>query len=202
MKLYYSKGVCSLAVRIMLHEMNIACDYEAVDLKAKQTETGVDYLSINPKGAVPALLLDHQELLTETTAILQYLADTYHAPHLLPPVGNDKRYRVLEWLSFVNTDLHKNCSPLFWAKVAEETKQDVFLPKLITKLDFANQHLSSNKFLMGETITLPDGYLFVILLWLARLKLDIATWPNLSRYYADMRKIKSVQQALMEEGIS
>src|SRR5688572_12009519 len=113
MKLYYSKGACSLAVRIILHEIGAACEFEAVDLATKKTETGMDFLKINPKGAVPTLILDDKAILTENAVIQQYLAEKYHATQLLPPLGDMKRYRVLEWLNFISTDLHKSCGPLF-----------------------------------------------------------------------------------------
>src|SRR5690349_3300917 len=110
MKLYYSKGACSLAVRIALHELGIPCEFEAVDLKAKKTEKGADFFKINPKGAVPTLVLDDHTVLTENAVIQQYLADKQKAFEVLPPVNDMKRYRALEWLNFVSTELHKGCS--------------------------------------------------------------------------------------------
>jgi glutathione S-transferase len=201
MKLYYTSSVCSLAVRIILHELEIVCEYEAVNLKLKQTETGEDYLKINPKGAVPALLLDNNELLTENSVILQYLADKYNATELLPPVGDMKRYRTLEWLNFVSTDLHRYCAPLFWSKFSDDTKKNIFTPILNNKLSIVNRHLQRNAFLMGDALTIADSYLFVILIWLAKLKIQMTAWPNLARYCSDMKQQKSVQQALEEENL-
>lgn len=201
MKLYYSKGACSLAVRIAIHEMNIPCQFESVDTKAKKTETGADYLAINPKGSVPALQLDNQEILTENAVIQQYLADTYKATQLLPPINDPKRYRVMEWLNFASTDLHKSCSPLFNPTVPETVKEEIFKPILKNKLNIVNQHLNKNKYLMGEQFTLPDGYVFVVLSWLPHFKFNLAEWPNLSRYFSEVKNRKSVQQALKEEGI-
>jgi glutathione S-transferase len=201
MKLYYTSSVCSLAVRIILHELGISCEYVAVNLKTKQTETGEDYLKINPKGAVPALLLDNNEILTENAVILQYLADMYNAVELLPPVGDIKRYRTLEWLNFVSTDLHRYCAPLFWSKFSDETKQNIFTPILNNKLSVVDRHLHNHKFLMGDLFTLPDSYLFVILIWLAKLKIQMDKWPHLSRYFRNMKQLKSVQQAIEEENL-
>jgi len=201
MKLYYTSSVCSLAVRIILHELGISCEYESVNLKTKITETGLDYLKINPKGSVPALVLNNNDVLTENAVILQYLADTYNAVELLPPVGNIKRYRTLEWLNFVSTDLHRYCAPLFWSKFSEDTKENVFIPILSNKLSIVDRHLHNHKFLMGNLLTLADSYLFVILIWLAKLKINIKEWPNLSRYFVDMKQRKSVQQALDEENL-
>ena len=201
MKLYYSKGACSLAVRITLNEIETPCDYEAVDLKAKKTETGADYFKINPKGSVPALVLDNQEVLTENAAIQQYLADEYKATRLLPPAGNFNRYRVIEWLNFISTDLHKNCGPLFNSNIPDNLKEEIFKPILKSKLNIAEQRLSQRKFLMGDEFTLPDGYLFVILRWVPNFGIELSEWPNLSRYFAELKKRKSVHQALEQEGL-
>lgn len=202
MKLYYSKGACSLAVRILIHELDIPCEYEAVNLATKQTKSGKDYLQINPKGAVPTLVLDNQEVLTENSAIQQYLADTHKATHLLPPVGDLKRYRVLEWLSFISTDLHKGFGPLFNAKVPAEIKETIFIPGLKTKFNIVEQWLNKtkNKFLLGEQLMLPDGYMFVMLSWFPHFKIDLTEYPNLNRYFAELKKVKAIQAALAEEG--
>lgn len=202
MKLYYASSVCSLAVRIILYELDISCEYESVNLKTKQTETGADYLTVNPKGSVPALVLVNNDVLTENAVILQYLADTNNAVELLPPVNDINRYRTLEWLNFVSTDLHRYCAPLFWSKFSDETKSIVFTPILKKKLFIVDSHLRDHKFLMGERLTLGDSYLFVILIWLAKLKVNMNEWPNLSRYFNDMKQRKSVQKALEEEGLT
>jgi len=201
MKLYYSKGACSLAVRIAIHEMGIPCEFEAVNLKTKQTESGQDFYKITAKGAVPALLLDNQEVLTENAVIQQYLADSHQAKRLLPPVGDFNRYRVAEWLNFISTELHKGCSALFFSEVPEATKEKVFMPALINKLKFVDQHLSTHQFLLGNEFTLPDGYLFVILRWLRTFKLDISNLSALSLYFSELGKRASIQKSLQEEGL-
>lgn len=201
MKLYYTNSVCSLTVRIIMHELGIKCAYESVDLKTKQTETGNDFLKINPKGAVPVLILDNGDSLTENAVILQYLADKYHATHLLPSVGDLRRYRTLEWLNFVSTDLHRYCAPLFWSKIPNDVKENLFTPILNSKLSVVDHHLYNHKFLMGDQFTLPDSYLFVILIWMAKLKINLAAWPNLSRYFSDMNQHKTVRVAIEEESL-
>ncbi len=202
MKLYYANSVCSLAIRITIHELSIKCDYESVNLKAKQTETGCDFLKINPKGSVPVLLLDDHAYLTENAVILQYLIDTYNANNLLPPLGDFKRYRVLEWLNFVSTDLHRYCAPLFWSKIPKETKENLFAPIFYAKLLIAEQQLKENKFLMGDQFTIGDCYLFVIIVWMKKLKIDMRSWPNLSRYFFEMRQRNSVRLSLEEEKLT
>lgn len=108
----------------------------------------------------------------------------------------------MEWLNFVSTDLHRYCAPLFWSKVPEELKENLYRPILNHKLAIVDHHLQNHKFLMGDQLTLGDSYLFVILVWLAKLKMPLTAWPNLSRYYANMKQRQSVQQALKEEDLS
>ncbi len=201
MKLYYSKGACSLAVRIVIHEIGLPCEFESVNLKTKQTETGADFLKINPKGAVPVLIISQNEILTENAAIQQYLADQNNATSLLPAVGQVKRYKVLEWLNFVSTELHKGCGPLFNPNISQEMKNDLFKPQLKNKLDYVEKHLKNNKWLMGDEFTLPDGYLFVIVTWLPKFSFDMNEFPNLSRYANEIKQRKSVRVSLQEEGM-
>ena len=201
MKLYYSNSVCSLAVRVILNELNLSCDYEAVNLKTKQMECGSDFLEINPKGSVPVLILNTKEVLTENSVILQYLADTYNASNLLPSIGTLDRYRTLEWLNFISTDLHRYCAPLFWSKITDDTKQNLFLPILIRKLSIVNSQLQDNTFLMGNSFTVADSYLLVILVWLTKLKISLNEWPNLSRYFSDLKQRPSVKQSLEAENL-
>lgn len=202
MKLYYSRGACSLVIRIALHELGKQAEYEAVDLAAKKTETGKDYFQINPKGAVPALVLDNNEVLTENAVILQYLAD--HAPtrDLLPGLGDFKRYRTLEWLNYITTELHKGFGPLFNQQVPQEVKDSLFIPLINKKFKFIEQHLQNNKYLLGDHFSLPDCYLFVMTLWLRKFKIDLAEFPAVERYVKELKNRKSIQEALKEEGIA
>lgn len=202
MKLYYSKGACSLSVRITLQEIGIPYEQESVNLKTKKTQSGEDYFKINPKGAVPALELANKELLTENTAILQYLADEYKATPLLPPLGNFKRYRVLEWLSYVSSDLHKSFGPLFNPALPQEIKDQYFIPLIKQKFEWIDEHLRKNKFLMGDQLTLPDIYLFVVSRWLPAFNMDMTLLPNVSRFMVELKKRKAVADALAEEGLN
>lgn len=202
MKLYYSKGACSLAVRIVLNEIEIPCEYESVDLKTKKTEKGDDFLKINPKGSVPVLKLANQEILTENAAIQQYLADEFKATTLLPLVGNFKRYRVLEWLSFVSTDLHKGFAPLFDPRVSEENKEQIFKPNLKNKLKIVDAQLSKSEYLVSDSFTLPDGYLFVILRWFPHFKMELTEFSHVTRYKEMLKKRRSIQDSLAEESLT
>ena len=200
MKLYYAKGACSLASRIIINELELPCDYESVDLRTKQTESGKDYLAINAKGAVPALLTDDNQILTENAIIQQYLAESVHAVQLLPAVGDFKRYRVLEWLNYIATELHKSFGPLFNPNLPQDVKDQFFKPLLIAKFSYIDKHLLS-KCIAGDTFTLPDAYMFVMLNWAVFFNFDFTKWPHLSNYFIELKKRDSIQKSLQQEGL-
>src|SRR3954462_10589303 len=154
MKLYYAPGACSQAPHILLHEIGLNHDAALVDLRAKKLEDGSDFLAINPKGAVPALELDSGEVLTENAVILQYLGDRASWPEVLPPLGDFRRYRVLEMVNFITTELHKSFAPLFKPNASDETK--AFFREIIAdRLTFIDRRLGEGPFLFGEDLTLP-----------------------------------------------
>ena len=202
MKLYYTKGTCSLAVRIVIHEMKLTCEFESVDLHTKKTETGKDFLKINPKGSVPALVLDDGTLLTENAVIQQYLADTHQARELLPLTGDLSRYRVLEWLNFIGTELHKGLGPLFNPQIPDPLKEEIFKPKLNKSFDFVNHHLEGSGYLTGKSYTLADSYLFVTLRWLEGFNIPLVKWSHLAAYFERIKEREAVFQALREEGLA
>jgi len=202
MKLYYSRGACSLAVRIVINEIGLNCEYESVDLKTKKTETGGDFLTISPKGEVPTLQLDNGEIVTENAIIQQYLADNAKATQLLPACGDFQRYRVLEALNYITTDIHKGFGPLFNPALPEDVKNEIFIPKLKKCFAYEDKQLGNNKFLMGDHFTLTDAYLFVMLFWAGKMKIELSEFPNLTRYFAELKTRKSISQSLSEEKLS
>lgn len=202
MKLYYSKGACSLAVRILINELGIPCEFEAVNLKTKQTETGQDFLKINPKGQVPTIITNEDEVLTENAVIHQYIADTQHAFTLLPKLGDFKRYRVLEWLNYVTTEMHKGLGVLFNQQLSQDTRDNVMLPMIKKKFDYLNNHLLTHRYLAGEDYTLSDGYLFTVLNWIFHFKIPLSDWVHLDRYFKEVKSRPAVQKSLKEEGLS
>jgi glutathione S-transferase len=202
MKLYYSKGACSLTIRIVLNELGIATDFIAVDLATKKTEYGDDFLTVNFKGAVPTLVTDDNQVLTENAVILQYLADKNHANTLLPPIPDFQRYRVLEWLNFITTEIHKGFGLLFNAKAPDDVKQQITIPNLIKKFSLLETTLGKNPFLMGDHFTLPDAYLFVMLYWANKKGVDLTSCPELTRFFQDMKQYPSIKQSLLQEEIN
>jgi glutathione S-transferase len=199
MKLYYSPGACSQAPHILLHETGLDHDAERVDLKAKTLADGSDYLKINPKGAVPALQLNSGEVLTENAVILQYLGDRASWPEVLPPMGDFRRYRVLELVNFITTELHKRFGFLFNPDATEEMKQLV-IRDLGKKLDYIEERLETGPFLMGDDLTLPDPYLFVISGWAEKM-IGLERWPNLRAFRERMMQRPSVRHVLKFEGL-
>jgi len=199
MILYYSPGACSQAPHILLHEIGLDHDAKRVDLKAKTLEDGSDYLAINPKGAVPALQLDSGDVLTENAVILQYLGDRAAWPEVLPPLGQFRRYRVLELLNFITTELHKRFGFLFNPNATDEFKQFI-IADLRKKLDYIDQRLGAGPFLMGEDLTLPDTYLFVIAGWTEKM-IGLDQWHNLRAFRERMLKRDSVRHVLRFEGL-
>jgi len=200
MKLYYSPGACSQAPHILLHEIGLEHDAVRVDLKTKTLEDGSDYLAINPKGAVPALQLDNGEVLTENAVVLQYLGDRASWPEVLPPLGDFRRYRVLEMVNFITTELHKRFAFLFDPEATAEFKGFVKVG-LAKKLDWIDQRLGTGPFLFGDDLTLPDTYLFVMARWTDKVLRALDRWPNLSAFYERMQRRDSVRHVLRFEGL-
>ena len=200
LKLYYAPGACSQAVHIVLHEAGLEHTSEMVDLRAKRTETGADYWAINPKGAVPALDLGNGEILTENAAILQYLGDLSGDEALLPPVHHMRRYRVLEWLNFIATELHKGFGPL-WNPTASVDSKQAARDLLAKKFDYAEQRLGAGPFVLGEQLTIADPYLFVMLNWTGLHGIDLERWPGLVAFTERMRNRPAVDTVLRAEGL-
>jgi glutathione S-transferase len=208
MKLYFSPGACSLSPHITLKALNIACETERVDLAKKLTAGGQDYWKISPKGSVPALLLDNGELLTEGAVITQYLADLKPDTGYLPKFGSWERYRSLEWLNFIATDLHKGFSPLWGAdRMYKDQPAVATAVKEATKLSLARQFkvlaetLSKQDFLMGPKFTAPDAYLTTVLSWVPMVKWSLADWPALAAYVERCQALPFVREAMKDEGL-
>lgn len=193
MKLYYSPGACSLADHIALHEGGLAFEHERVDLKSKITEHGADFKAVNPKGYVPALTLDSGETLTENVAILDWIADQSSS---LRPAGPLGRTRQLELLGFITTEVHKSFKPIF-AGGSDDDKA-----KAKTAIEGRFQLLAdglSGDFLMGDTVSVADFYLFVMMLWAGKNGIDVPA--PLTALRERLMTRESVQKALKHEGL-
>ena len=200
MKLYYSPGACSLSPHIALKEAGLPFDLVRVDVRAKKLEDGSDFLAVNPKGQVPALVSDDGDLLTEGAVIVQKIADSAPQKNLAPAPGSSERYKLQEWLNFVASELHKNFSPLFQPALSDDTKA-FFKDRLMGKFKYIDQALKGRDYIMGSHFTVPDAYLFTMLVWADRVGLDISGLPNLVAYKARVAARPKVQEALSTEGL-
>jgi glutathione S-transferase len=200
-KLYYTPAACSLSPHIALLEAGLPYDLVKVDLRAKKLENGEDFLAVNPKGQVPALALDSGELVTEGPVIVQMIADQVAVRNLAPPRDSKERYKFLEWLNFITTELHKNLGPLFSPVLADEAKS-FFKDRAMGKFKYVDSQLAGRDYLMGKEFTVADGYLFTMLMWATdRLGLDLSGLPSLMAYKARVAARPKVKEAMTKEGL-
>jgi glutathione S-transferase len=200
MKLYYYPGACSLAPHIVAREAGIAIALEKVDLANRTTETGANYLAVNPKGYVPALGLQDNSVLTEASAIIQYMADSQPEKNLAPALGSMERYRLLEWLGFISTEIHKGFGPL-WNPATPDAVKAATKERLASRFAYLDEALAKQPFLMGDRFTIADAYLFTVVNWTNFHAIDISPFPNLQAFQARIASRPAVQQALEAEGL-
>ena len=197
MKLYIFPGTCSMASNIALHEAGIPFELVKVDKRTKRVG-GVDFVTINPKGYVPVLQLDDGQVLTENVAVLQYIGDLNPAAKLAPAAGTMERYRLLEWLTFINSEIHKSFAPLFSAEASEDMKtySRNYLAKRLAYLEGA---LGDKTYLMGEQFTVADAYLFTVLGWSGHAGVEVP--PKLKSFVDRVRARPLVVEAMTAEGM-
>ncbi len=200
MKLYYAPGACSLAPHIVGREAGLDLQLEKVDLGAHKTADGGDFYAINPKGYVPAVQLDNGEVLTEVATLVQYLADKKPESGLAPAAGTMERYRLMEWLTFISSELHKGIGALFNPKLSEDSKQ-ASKDKIATRFAWLEKQLAGGEFLMGVRFTAADAYAFTVLRWTGMLGIDLAKYPNIRAYMDRVAARPKVQEALRAEGL-
>ena len=199
MKLYYSPGACSLAVHIVLREAQYKFDLDRVDLAAKKTEGGEDYLAVNGKGYVPALKLDDGTTLSEVGAIIQYLADEKPRRNLAPKPRTTERYRLIEWINFTASEIHKALGDFFNPKMTPEWRE-ARLERLAKRLDYLNKALGASEHLMGE-FSIADAYLYTVLRWTSIHKIDLSPWPSIQAYMERVGARPAVKKAMKAEGL-
>jgi len=199
MKLYYSPGASSLAAHIALREAGQAFELDRVDLKTNRTAAGEDYLQINQKGSVPALDLDGA-LWTESPVVLQLIAELAPARELAPPNATFERYRLQEWLCFLASAVHETYEPLFVPDTPPVTAVRA-RGRLAGHFEYLEGVMVDRGYLDGETFTVADCYLYVMLRWCDRFEIDRQVWPNLDAYFLKVHDRPSVQAALAAEGL-
>jgi len=200
MKLYFSPGACSLSPHIVLQEAGLDFSVERVDIRARRTAAGADFLAINSKGYVPALELKDGTVLTEGPAIVQFIADLAPERQLIPAHGTLERYQVLEWLNFIATEVHKSFGPLFRPTATDDMKE-ASRTTLVNRLGWIAGRLEGGDYLMGAQFTVADAYLFTALGWAAFVNFDLSPWPVLVAYQQRVGSRPAVQQAMRAEGL-
>jgi len=200
MKLYYSPGACSLSPHIVLHELGVPFEPVLASTKTHKLVDGTDYYTINPKGYVPLLELDDGQRLSEGPAILQYLADKEASKGLIAAPGPMPRYRQVEWLNFISSELHKSYSPLFNPAMPEEGKA-VFRKRLRGRYEYLDQQLEGKSFLMGDKFSVPDAYLFTVSNWAKHVGVDVTDLKNVQAFMTRMAARPAVQAAMKAEGL-
>ena len=200
MKLYYAPGACSLAPHIVAREAGIELELAKVDTKTKTIATEGDYWAVNPKGYVPALQLDDGAILTEVSAILQYLGDLAPASGMVPQAGTMERYRLLEWIGYVATEVHKSYNPLWYPDTPEATKENAraYLKK---RYGLVEKSLTEKPYLLGDTFGAADAYLYTVTNWSRAAKLDLSGFPTLLAFQKRVAARPAVQAALKAEGL-
>ena len=200
MKLYYSTGACSLSPHIVLHEAGLPFTAVLASTKTHKLPDGSDYYAINPLGYVPLLELDDGTRLTEGPAIVQYIADQVPHKNLAPANGTIARYQLQSWLNFIGTELHKGFGPLFNPATPADYKP-VVIERLRARLAWVDQQLAGKSYLMGESFSVADAYLFTVTGWAGHVKVDLSDLKNIAAFRQRMSARPGVQAALRAEGL-
>jgi glutathione S-transferase len=199
MKLYHSPGACSLAPHIALYETGLPFTAAKVDLRTHKVADGTDYYTINPKGYVPLLELENGEHLSEVAVLLQYIAD--RKPGTIAPIfGSMERFRLMEWLNFIATEVHKQFAPL-WNPATPDATKAAQRARLATRFDLIAKTLATQPYLTGESFTVADAYLFTVVNWAGMLDVDLTPWPALQKFQARVAARPNVQKAMRAEGL-
>lgn len=201
MKLYIAPGACSLSPHIVALEAGQNVDLVHVDLAKKLLKDGGgDFKAINPKGQVPVLQTDDGDIITEGPVIVQYLGDKAPATKVVPAAGSKERYKVQEWLNFITAELHKNFGPIFRPTTPDAYKQ-IAKENIAGRFKWIDEKLAGKSYLMGDTFTAPDAYLYVMTRWAKRIGMEMDQWPHLKAYSERVEARPKVQEALKAEGL-
>lgn len=200
MKLYYSPGACSLAPHIVLCEAKLPHTLIKVDTSTHLTEDGIDFYTINPKGYVPVLELDDGQRLSEGPIIAQFIADHTRREDLMPAAASMARYRVMEWQSYITSELHKSFSPLFNPALDAPAKA-VFAAILLKKFGWISGQLRGKSYLTGDSFTAADAYLFTVAGWAKYVSLDLSDLEHLQAFLKRVASRAAVQEAMKAEGM-
>ena len=182
MKLYYTKGTCSFGPHIAMRELGIEPELVAVNLMEKKLGDGANYKAHNRKGYVPYVEIEDGTGLSECGVIIQYLADQHPEKGLIPAAGTPERYKVMEWLSFIGSELHKNLPPIFLPGIPDDYR-DIARNRLGVRLSYMNDALEDKQYLMGADFSAADCYATAILNWTVPAKVDLSAYRNVAAYH-------------------
>jgi glutathione S-transferase len=197
--LYYTPNTCSLVPDIVLRESGQPFTLDKVDPRTKKTADGGDFLVVSPNGYVPALRLPTGDVLTETAVMVQYIADQAPEAGLVPPFGTLARYRMMEWLNFIATELHKGQAPLHNV-LASPDHQDQVANRIGKRLEHVRATIGERDWLIGDHFTIADAYVFYTLhAWQKGAKRALP--GDLSSYYQRLATRPAVVAALAAEGV-
>lgn len=198
MDLYFAPMACSMASRIALYEAGADARFVYVDTKSKRLADGSDFLAINPMGQVPALRTDDGEILTENPVVLQYIADRYPDSGLAPPAGRIERYKLMRWLNFVTSELHKFVFTPLLTSASPEGAKTFAREKADQRFKILDDFLDGTEFLL-DRFTVADCYLVTVLNWSAFAGLDLAAFPAVQAYFRRLQSRPSVSRAMADE---
>jgi glutathione S-transferase len=200
MKLYYTPGACSQAPHIAINELGLAYQPVKVDLATHTLPDGSDFYAINPKGYVPMLELDDGTRLTEVGVLLQYVADQKPGT-IAPAFGTTARWQLMEWLNFISTEVHKGFGPLWNPQTPAEVRERT-VQTLGNRFTFISKTLEKQPYLTGDSFSIADAYLWVVLNWADYHKVDLASWPAVQQFRARVAARPAVQATLKVEGLA
>jgi glutathione S-transferase len=198
--LYFSPGACALGPQIVLRELGLSFGHQRVNLREHTLEDGSDYYAVNPKGAVPALKLPNGELLTEGAVLYQYLSDQKPDANLLPAAGTMARYRALEWLNYIASEVHKSLGAFFQPIYDDATKEKM-RGAFAKKLAYLDAHFAKHSYLLGEQFQAVDAYLFNVLNWTKFAQIDLTPYVNVTAFHSRVMARESVQASMKAEGL-
>ncbi len=202
MKLYFKPGACSMASHIILNETNKQFELEKTDTETGLTESGENFLEVNPNGYVPALKTSSGEIITENPAILQFIGDSVPEKKLTPQDDPLARTRLHEILNFISSELHKAYGPFFSGEALDESTQQAKKKKIHKKIARIEDKLKDGRdYLLGDTFSVADAYAFVVLNWSNFIELDLTPWPAITSYMDRVGRRPSVVQAMTTEGL-
>lgn len=204
MLLYYHPYGCSLAPAIVAAEAGIPLEFVHVDILGTPhtLADGANYLEINARNYVPLLVRDDGSQVSEAGIILKVLADLSPAAGLAPAVGTPKRLELDQWLTFLGTELHKSYSPWLFHTEVGEAGQDYARKLVARRYAIVEQQLSDRTWLLGETFTVADAYLFVMVNWAAAAGTPLDDFPLIRAWFLRMKTRPHVREAIRRHSAS